>query len=170
MSALAQKLSDERCARLAAERLLELKQGELQAANRKLGRHAQALTVEITETRAQVETIRDENQRVKSDLTAAQQRIAVIERRLWHSIETIQDGFAFFDSDTLMIGANRAYLSVFDGLDEVAPGIAYARLLQLITEEGIVKIRRPAPRRMARRDAGPLDVTGPAAHGDPAVE
>ncbi len=154
MSALAQKLSDERRARLAAERLLELKQAELQAANRKLGRHAQALTVEITETRAQVETIRYENQRVKSDLTAAQQRIAVIERRLWHSIETIQDGFAFFDSDTLMIGANRAYLSVFDGLDEVAPGIAYARLLQLITEEGIVNIgdQRPAEWRAAMLD------------------
>lgn len=154
MSALAQKLSDERRARLAAERLLELKQAELQAANRKLGRHAQALTVEITETRAQVETIRGENQRVKSDLTAAQQRIAVIERRLWHSIETIQDGFAFFDSDTLMIGANRAYLSVFDGLEEVAPGIAYARLLQLITEEGIVNIgdQRPAEWRAAMLD------------------
>ncbi len=140
MNALAQKLSEERRARLAAERLLELKQAELQAANRKLGRHAQALTVEISQTRAQVETFRDENQRVKSDLTAAQQRIAVIERRLWHSIETIQDGFAFFDGDTQLIGANRAYLAVFDGLEEVGPGVSYARLLQLITEEGIVNI------------------------------
>lgn len=145
MNALAQKLSEERRARLAAERLLELKQAELQAANRKLGRHAQALTVEISETRAQVETFRDENQRVKSDLTAAQHRIAVIERRLWHSIETIQDGFAFFDGDTRLIGANRAYLRVFDGLEEVAPGIPYARLLQLITEEGVVNIGDQCP-------------------------
>ena len=37
------KLAEERRGRLAAERLLELKQEELFAANRKLGRHAQAL-------------------------------------------------------------------------------------------------------------------------------
>ena len=37
------KLAEERRGRLAAERLLELKQEELLAANRKLGRHAQPL-------------------------------------------------------------------------------------------------------------------------------
>ena len=140
MNALANKLSEERRARLAAERLLELKQSELQAANRKLGRHAMQLTAEISQTRAEVETYRDENQRVKSDLSAAHQQIELVQRRLWHSIEVIQDGFAFFDGDGRLIGANQAYLNVFDGLEEVAPGVAYARILQLITEEGIVNI------------------------------
>ena len=156
---LANKLADERRARLAAERLLELKQAELFAANRKLGRHAKALSDEIHETRAQVQTIEDENRRVKSDLSEAHQKVEIAERRLWHSIETIQDGFAFFDLDDRMIAANNAYLSVFEGLEEVAPGVTYPRLLQLLTEEGIVNIGalRPADWRamMLRRWEAP---------------
>lgn len=142
---LAQKLAEERRARLAAERLLELKQAELFAANQKLGRHARALSEEIVSTRAQVETIRTENQQVKSDLTVAHQKVEIAERRLWHSIETIQDGFAFFDVDSNLIAANHSYLSVFDGLEEVRPGVSYTRILQLMTEEGIVNIGDYAP-------------------------
>ncbi|MFD1511360.1 response regulator [Lacimonas salitolerans] len=137
---LANKLAEERRARLAAERLLELKQAELFAANRKLGQHAKQLSDEITETRAQVETIKDENLRVKSDLTEARQKIEIAERRLWLSIETIQDGFAFFDADDRMIAANNAYVGFFDGLEEIQTGITYPRILQLLTEEGIVNI------------------------------
>ena len=135
---LANKLTSERRARLAAERLLELKQSELFAANRKLGQHAQQLTEEIVETRAEVETIRGENRRVKSDLSAAHQRIAITERRLWHSIQTINDGFALFDGSNNLIMANRSYLSVFDKLEEIRPGVNYVTILQALTEEGIV--------------------------------
>ena len=142
---LAQKLAEERRARLAAERLLELKQAELFAANQTLGRHARALSEEIVETRAQVESIRNEAQQVRSDLTVAHQKVEIAERRLWHSIETIQDGFAFFDVDSHLIAANHAYLGVFDGLEEIAPGVSYARILQLMTEEGIVNIGDYAP-------------------------
>ncbi len=142
---LVTKLAEERRARLAAERLLELKQAELFAANRKLGRHAKALSVEIHETRAQVQTVQDENRRVKSDLSVAHQKVEIAERRLWHSIETIQDGFAVFDLDDRMIAANHAYLSVFDGLEEVGPGITYSRILQFLTEEGIVNIENHRP-------------------------
>ncbi len=137
---LAEKLAQERRARLAAERLLHLKQAELSAANRKLGRHAIALTRQIDETQAEVATVRDENEKVKSDLTVANAKIEVAERRLWHSIQTIPDGFAFFDGNNTLIGANAAYLSVFDGLEEVAPGISYTRILEILTHEGIVDI------------------------------
>lgn len=137
---LANKLAEERRARLAAERLLEQKQAELQAANRKLGKHARALSDEIVETRAEVRSVRDENLRVKSDLDVAYQKIEIAERRLWHSIETIQDGFAFFDADSRMIAANHAYLGVFDGLEAVKPGVSYIEILQFITEEGIFNI------------------------------
>jgi len=51
---IANKLAEERRARLAAERLLELKQAELFAANRKLGRRAKALSDEIVETRSKI--------------------------------------------------------------------------------------------------------------------
>ncbi|WP_146347113.1 response regulator [Phaeobacter marinintestinus] len=135
---LAQKLSEERRARLAAERLLELKQAELTSANRKLGHHAMALTRRIGETQAEVETVRFENERVKSDLSEANQKIEIAERRLWYSIQTIQDGFAFFNSDNTLIGANTAYLNVFDGLEEVEPGVCYTRILQILTDEGLV--------------------------------
>jgi len=148
---IANKLAQERRARLAAERLLALKQAELSAANRKLGRHAMALTKRIGETQAEVENVRDENEKVKSDLTVANAKIEVAERRLWHSIQTIQDGFAFFDGDNCLISANTAYLSVFEGLDEVAPGVSYARILEIMTTEGIVDIgAEPAAEWQAR--------------------
>ncbi len=135
---LANKLAEERRARLAAERLLELKQAELTAANRKLGRHAIALSRQIGQTQAEVETVRYENERVKSDLSVANHKIEVAERRLWMSIQSIRDGFAFFDADGALIGANTAYLNLFEGLDEVAPGINYMRILQLLTDEGLI--------------------------------
>ena len=138
MTQLAHRLAEERRARLAAERLLELKQAELSAANRKLGRHAKALSAEIVETRA-------ENQRVKSDLTVAHQHIEVVERRLWHSIETIRDGFAVFDINNGLLMANRAYLSAFDGLEGITSSVSYARILQLMTEEGIVNTGDKTP-------------------------
>jgi len=143
---LANKLAEERRGRLAAERLLEQKQAELHSANRKLGKHARALSDEIVVTRKKVQNVEDENQRVKSDLTVANEKVEIAERRLWHSIETIQDGFAFFDVDSRMIAANPAYMSVFDGLEEIRPGISYIEILQLATEEGIVNIdsKRPA--------------------------
>jgi hypothetical protein len=142
---LANKLAEERRARLAAEQLLEQKQAELHAANRKLDRHARALSEEIVETRAQVQTVRDENQRVKLDLSMANQKIEVAERRLWQSIQAIGDGFAFFDADGNMIAANDAWLGVFDGIEEVRPGVSFVRLLQLATEEGIVDIGEADP-------------------------
>lgn len=135
---LANKLALERRGRLAAERLLELKQAELSAANRKLGRHAAALQGEITETRAEVATVKTENQRVKTELGQANQKVEIAERRLWHSVQTITDGFAFFNSDNQMIAANASYLAPFDGLEVIQPGVHYVTILQVLTDEGIV--------------------------------
>jgi len=135
---LASKITEERRKRLAAERLLELKQAELFAANRKLGQHARQLSEEIVETRAVVETIRGENRRVKSDLSVAHQQVKVAERRLWHSIETINDGFAFFNAQSEMIMANKAYLATFEGIDTIGPGVNYVTILQVLTDEGVV--------------------------------
>ncbi|WP_420004783.1 response regulator [Arenibacterium sp. LLYu02] len=135
---LAEKLAQERRARLAAERLLELKQAELTDANRKLGRHALALTKRIGATQAEIATFRDENEKVKSDLHTANEKVEQAERRLWHSIQAFQDGFAFFDSQSKLIGANTAYLNIFEGVEEVAPGISYVRILQILTDEGLI--------------------------------
>lgn len=137
---LQQKLTEERRGRLAAEHMLELKKAELFAANRKLGRHARELNDEIVDTRALVESMGAENRKVKSDLNAAHEKIAVVERRLWHSIETIKDGFAFFDADNHLIMANGAYLAVFEGLEVIKPGVNFVTILQALTDEGIVDL------------------------------
>ena len=103
---LSERLTQERRARLAAEHLLAKKQAELSYANRKLGRHAMALTRRIGETQAEVDTVRTENEQLRSDLSEANETVQIAERRLWLSIETIRDGFAFFGSDSRMIAAN----------------------------------------------------------------
>ena len=76
---LSARLAEERRARLAAERLLELKQAELFAANRKLGKHARALSDEIHETRAEITEVRSENRLVKSQLGLAHEKIELVE-------------------------------------------------------------------------------------------
>lgn len=135
---LANKLALERRGRLAAERLLELKQAELSAANRKLGRHAAALQGEIVETRAEVANVKTENERVKTELGQANAKVEIAERRLWHSVQTITDGFAFFNSDNQMVAANSSYLAIFDGHELIRPGVHYVTILQVLTDEGIV--------------------------------
>ena len=142
---LADALAQERRARLAAERLLELKQKELFAANEQLSRHALKLSDEIVEKREEVETVRhvaeelrDEKQQVLQDLETAHHEVDIAQRRLWHSVETIIDGFAVFDADDRMVVANPAYLSIFDGMECVAPGITYGEILRILVEEGIV--------------------------------
>lgn len=138
-------LAQERRARMAAERLLAQKQAELSDANRVLSKHALSLSNEIIETRGVVEVIRGENTQVRTDLENANKEVAIAKRRLWDSLETVEDGFAVFDQANRMIAANSAYLEPFDGLQCVAPGIHYAEILNIATEEGIVDIGNMRP-------------------------
>jgi len=149
---LSDKLAQERRARLAAERLLEQKQAELINANSKLGQHARALSDEIVEKRQEVQEVRSEaealkgeNTKARVELKEATHKAVIAERRLWDSIETIQDGFAVFDSDHCMVAANQAYLAVFEGLEEVGPGIPYKQVLNILVEEGIIDIGEQSP-------------------------
>ncbi|MBS0123433.1 PAS-domain containing protein [Thetidibacter halocola] len=138
---LRELLAEERRARLAAERLLELKQQELTAANRKLREHSNRLSHEIIETRAEVEEVRDENKRVLLQLGEATEKIELVEGQLWQALETIRDGFALFDADGRMELANAAYLSVFDGVETIGPGASYGQVLEIMAEEGIVDLQ-----------------------------
>ncbi|MCT4370327.1 PAS-domain containing protein [Yangia mangrovi] len=138
---VAARLAEERRARLAAERLLELKQAELFAANRKLNSHARQLSHEITETRAEVATVRDENLRVKTQLGAAHQKIELVEGQLWTALACMRDGLASFNAERRMEMANPAWLALFDGLDTIRPGAGYAHVLDMMVEEGIVDLQ-----------------------------
>jgi hypothetical protein len=142
---LAQKLADERRARLAAERLLELKKRELYAANRKLGKHAAQLSNEIVETRAEYQTVVKENKKVRIELETAKERADKAEQRLWHSIATIRDGFAFFDAKGKMIAANPAYLAIFEGADHIKPGISYQEIMEFAAHEGLFVLEDTSP-------------------------
>ncbi len=142
---LQSELARERRARLAAERLLSLRQHELHNANEQLGKHANALTEEIVEKREEAIDLRDQTDQALQNLELAQSEVHIAKRRLWDSIETIEDGFAVFDSDNKMVIANSSYLSVFDGLTFVQPGISYDELALLMIEEGIVNLEGLPP-------------------------
>ncbi|MDJ0821922.1 MAG: response regulator [Paracoccaceae bacterium] len=154
---LAERLAQERRARLAAERMLELKQAELFAANKKLNQHALQLSHEINETRAEVAEVRDENQRVITQLGQANEKIQLVEGQLWTALETIRDGFAMFNADGQLELANPAFLSIFDGLDSIRPGASYGHMLDMLVEEGILDLQGEDPtawrtRMMERRN------------------
>ena len=165
---MAERLARERRARLAAERLLEQKARELQAANEKLALHARALNDQIAEqrqvaasARSQAEVLRGQNSRFQTDLDRAHTAAVMAERRLWDSINTIRDGFAVFDARQTLVMANKAYLAPFEGLPEVRPGMAWADIVRICARESLVVIGAESPadwsaRLIARWDADPI--------------
>ncbi len=141
----ADDLASERRARLAAERLLDQMKSELSEANRRLANHARSLSTEIVSSREEMgrvkteaETLKSEVSDVREDLVRAESAMVIAERRLWDSLETIRDGFAVFGPDNILIAANRSFLSLFEGLEMVRPGIELATLFELLADEGIV--------------------------------
>ncbi len=140
----AERLAKERRARLAAERLLEQKSRELFAANARLGLHARSLSDQIVEQRqvvisalSEAEVLKGQNSRFVGDLDRAHTAAVMAERRLWDSINTIEDGFAVFDADLKLIAANAAYLAAFED-KSIAPGVAYAQILALSATSGLI--------------------------------
>lgn len=142
---LEQKLAEERRARLAAEKRLEHTSRELFQANSKLAMHARSLSREIVETKQQAEELRGQNSLFQVEIEEVTAAVTTAERRLWDSLETIRDGFAIYDSDQRMVVANKAYLSIFDGLESVGLGAEYRTVVRMIAEEGIVDTEGQCP-------------------------
>lgn len=155
---MADRLAQERRARLAAERLLDQKQAELFEANRQLGKHALQLRNEIQETRTEVKVVRDENQRVMHQLGEATQKIEVVTDQLWSAMETMRDGFAMYDKTMRLELANPAYLQVFEGIESIAPGTPYEHVLSVLVEEGIVDLQGERNADWVRRMRGRWDM------------
>ena len=144
---LSDTLASEKRARLAAELTLERTQRELFEANKKLSLHARSLSDEIVQNREEIanaktaaENLQTQYASAQVSLEQAESAIMIAERRLWDSLETIRDGFAVFDSQNVLIAANRAYLSIYDGLDMVRPGVDIATLVELLADEGLVDL------------------------------
>ncbi len=142
---LSEKLAHERRGRLAAERLLELKQVALFDANDRLGQHALQLSDQIIEKREEAEHLREKAEHLKGENTQVRSDLDTAEQRLWNSIQTIQDGFAVFDNTQRMVTANDNFIQIFDGLEDVQPGIPYNRLIELLVEEGAIDIGEKHP-------------------------
>ncbi len=165
---IAERLAKERRARLAAERLLEQKSRELFAANEKLGLHARSLSDQIVVQRevtrsalSKAEVLEGQNTRFVQDLDRAHTTAVMAERRLWDSINTINDGFAVYDGELRLIAANRAYLSIVEGL-QVAPGMPYADLMLAAAvagrfETGGTTAQEFAAGLVARLDGDPIE-------------
>lgn len=140
-----QDIRQERRARLSAERLLEQKQAELTAANRKLSAHALDLSGQIVTQRRVVKELEGQNTRVEKDLQAANHKVVAVERLLWDAIDTIHDGFALFDANLKLIAANPPYLAAFEGAGSVGPGSFYGDIIDLCIDEGIVDLNGQDP-------------------------
>jgi signal transduction histidine kinase/CheY-like chemotaxis protein len=160
---LAERLARERRSRLAAERLLEQKSRELFAANEKLALHARALSDQIVEQRQAVvtalteaEVLKGQNDRFLVDLEQAHTTAVMAERRLWDSIETVEDGFAVFDANLRLVVANDAFRQRL-GLPDLAPGLAYDALWQAAFTTGLCLAEDDAaPKAAAERLAARL--------------
>ena len=148
---LLDKLTSERRARLAAERLLEHRQREIDTLRRDLDAVQRLLNAQSLELRnvaaaaSRTATLEGEQERVRSDLEIANQIALMAERRLWDSINTIRDGFAVFNARHELVVANQSFMRVFAGLPEVQPGIPYARLAEILATEGRVVLEDMAP-------------------------
>ena len=165
---ISERLLRERRARLAAERLLEQKSRELFAANEKLAIHARSLSDQIVEQRmvvrsalTEAEALKTQNHRFVEDLDRAHTAAVMAERRLWDSINTINDGFAVFDSAKRLVTANRAWLAPFEG-QAIAPGIPYEDMVSLIAASGAIDLGDETAedfvtRMRARLDLDPIE-------------
>lgn len=139
------RLARERRARLAAERLLVQKQEELFAANRKLARQADRLSDQVIEQREENAELAGETSRARADLEVATEKAERAERRLWDSLDIIEDGFAIYDRAGRLVAANSAFLNIFESIVEVGPGASYDSILRIAVDEGLVDLEGMHP-------------------------
>jgi signal transduction histidine kinase/CheY-like chemotaxis protein len=141
---LAERLAQERRARLAAERMLLQRTRELQAAEARLAQHAKGMFERIVAERdlaqsAQTEAagLRGQQERFIADLDRAQTTAVFAERRLWDSIEALRDGYALLDPDLHVVGVNRAFRAFMRGVG-IAPGEPVGAILSAAVAAGLL--------------------------------
>ena len=163
-----ERLAKERRARLAAERRLELKSRELFAANEKLALHARALSDQIVEQRqvvhsalTEAEVLKGQQSHFVAELNQAHTVAVMAERRLWDSINTIEDGFAVFDSGLRLVAANAGFQTAFSE-EPLAIGINYADIMRKALTCGRIEIGTSEPEswlgaNLARIEVDPIE-------------
>ncbi len=141
---LAERLAQERRARMAAERLLQQRTLDLQAAEARLALHAKGMFERIVAERdaarsaaTEAAGLRGEQARFIADLDRAQSSVVTAERRLWDSIEALRDGYALLDPDLRLVGANRAFHAFLHGTP-VAGGVAMGDIFTAAVAAGLL--------------------------------
>ncbi|MGP1358807.1 ATP-binding protein, partial [Roseicyclus sp.] len=122
-----------------------LRSEELYSANRKLAEHAEALSFQVIEQREENAALMGRATRVVAELAVATGRAEIAEQRLWDALTAVEDGFAVFDRDCRLVAANPAYLALFEGVSDVAPGASYEAILRIAADEGIVDLEGAHP-------------------------
>ncbi len=133
---LAQRIEDERRARLAAEQLLDLKQAELLTLKERWSAKSQKLSSEMHEVRNDYRMAVRRARQLKTQAETASHRAVQAEQRLWNSIGAVRDGFAFYNAKGEMVGANPAYLACFRDSDVIKPGAQLNDVIQYAFESG----------------------------------
>ena len=131
-------LLSERRLRLSAERMLDHVRGELLSAHRSLSEHVERVSAQYMQEREARLRLTGRSDRVVAERRAAETRADRLDRRLWHAVEAIRDGFAIWDADGTLVQANPTYVRIFDGAIEPSPGTPYETLLRAAAEEGVV--------------------------------
>lgn len=139
------RLTQERRKRLAAEKLLAQKSDELFVVNRRLAEHADSLSHTVIEQREENTSLIGQNSQAMEDLDRATEKANRAERRLWDSLEAINDGFAVFDTQWRLVAANASFMRVFEGIEGLNAGITYEELLMIAVDEGLVDIGTADP-------------------------
>jgi len=98
-----------------------------------------------------------------TDLKNAQARLQASEQLLRDAIESLEEGFVYFDADDRLVVANSRYKEMFPAQKHIQPGIAFADALKLSVMAGEVPAIRGNEdewmvRRLAQhRSATPVD-------------
>ncbi|WP_308917095.1 ATP-binding protein [Jannaschia sp. LMIT008] len=130
----------ERRLRLAAERMLDHVRTEMIAAHRSLSEHLERITQDYLRERDRRRTLSGRAAHVAAERRAAVDRADRADRRLWHAIEAIRDGFALWGPDGTLVQANAPYIDMFDGCVDAEPGLAYGDLLAAAVDEGVIDV------------------------------
>ena len=140
-----ERLTQERRARLLAERMLHQRTHALAAARAALDAHAQRVSARVVAereaTRVPSRPVEPPGPEPDGGGAPPQPEVgAAAERRLWDTVDSLEDGVAVFDADLRLLGANRPFLRLFAGWSEVRRGIAHGRLLQICAEAPLVEL------------------------------
>ena len=163
-----ERLTQERRARLAAERLLDQRTRALVTARAALESHGRRLSDRIVAEREAATAVSRTGPPAATavpaptdgrgpDVGVDPELVAMAERRLWATVAAIEDGLAIFDADHRMLGANRPFLRLFADWPEVTRGIDHGRLLQICAEAPLVELGATATGDWVRQMRDRLD-------------